>query len=146
MPSGGDDAEDAAAPLLVPDQRHGSLYFFNVCQRLRELSCAVNFLSALFFVSESFPLKVLLMKCQYFRELFWLLGQLYVAVYLAGGPLNGVNGGGHSEEAPFAGRHEEVVGVQDRRVGQQEVLQLHMLVLAPANNVGECIHLNRFCL
>ena len=59
MPSGGDDAEDAAAPLLVPDQRHGSLYFFNVCQRLRELSCAVNFLSALFFVSESFPLKVL---------------------------------------------------------------------------------------
>ena len=44
-----------------------------------------------------------------------------------------MDGRGQSEEAPLAGRHEEVVGVQDRRVGQQEVLQLHMLVLAPVN-------------
>ena len=62
------------------------------------------------------------------------LAGLHVTLSLAGGPLGGVDGGGHSEEAPLAGRHEEVVGVQDRRVGQQEVLQLHMLVLAPENN------------
>ena len=65
------------------------------------------------------------------------LAGLHVTLSLAGGPLGGVDGGGHSEEAPLAGRHEEVVGVQDRRVGQQEVLQLHMLVLAPGNDGGK---------
>ena len=42
-----------------------------------------------------------------------------------------MNRRGHAEEAPLAGRHEEVVGVQDGRVGQQKVLQFHVLVLAP---------------
>ena len=62
-----------------------------------------------------------------------VLGQLHVSVYLDGGPLAGVDGRGHSEEPPLAGRHEKVVGVQDRRVGQQEVFQLYLLVLAPVN-------------
>ena len=42
-----------------------------------------------------------------------------------------MNRGGQAEESPLAGRHEEVVGMQDGRVGQQKVLQLHVLVFAP---------------
>ena len=53
-----------------------------------------------------------------------------------------MNGRGHAEEAPLAGRHEEVVGVQDARVGQQKVLQFHVLVLAPEGKG----HVNQYSL